>query len=92
MYNSDIKDGAFARRELLEKDALFKQKFYYTKSARYDAAKPGSIKLVPEDSESIARLSEDYKNMKDMIYGTAPDFEVILATIQTLQDEINSMN
>lgn len=92
MYNSDIKDGAFARRELLEQDAMFKQKFYYAKSARYDVAKPGSIKLVPEDSESISRLSEDYKNMKDMIYGTAPDFEAILATIQTLQDEINSMN
>ena len=38
MTNSSVKAHAFARKELLEKDVIFKQKFYYAKSAHYETA------------------------------------------------------
>ena len=31
-----MKESAFARKELLEKDVTFKQKFYYAKGAHYE--------------------------------------------------------
>lgn len=47
--NSWVKESAFARKELLEKDVAFKQKFYYTKSAHYETATLNSIELMPSD-------------------------------------------
>lgn len=47
MGNSWVKESAFKRKELLEKDITFKQKFYYAKSAHYETATLGTIMLVP---------------------------------------------
>ena len=38
MGNSWVKERAFKRKELLEKDVAFKQKFYYAKGAHYETA------------------------------------------------------
>ncbi len=88
--NSWVKESAFKRKELLEKDVAFKQKFYYAKGAHYETATLSSIELLPRKTVLNA-LQEDYQAMKNMIYGNMPEFEEILAFLEKLQGEIHKL-
>jgi predicted nucleotidyltransferase component of viral defense system len=88
--NSWVKESAFNRRELLEKDIAFKQKFYYAKGAHYETATLSSIELLPKDTVLNA-LQEDYKAMSNMIYGNIPEFEEILEFLKKLQEEVHGL-
>ena len=88
--NSWVKESAFKRKELLEKDVAFKQKFYYAKGAHYETATLSSIELLPGKT-ILNALQEDYQEMKNMIYGNIPEFEEILAFLKELQGEIHSL-
>lgn len=88
--NSWVKDSAFARKELLEKDVVFKQKFYYAKGAHYETATLDSIELLPAQ-EVLGALEEDYQAMRNMIYGNIPEFEEILAFLEKLQKEVHGL-
>lgn len=88
--NSDIKQSAFVRKELLEKDVTFKQKFYYAKSAHYETATLKTIKLLPAQ-EILQPLKEDYAAMSNMFYGDTPNFEEILMYLTELEKEIHSL-
>ena len=89
--NSWVKERAFDRKELLEKDIAFKQKFYYAKGAHYETATLSCIELVPKDTV-INDLKTDYQAMKNMIYGNIPEFEEILIFLEKLQEEIHELN
>ena len=88
--NSWVKESAFGRKELLERDVAFKQKFYYAKGAHYETATLSSIKLLPRESV-LRALQEDYQAMRNMIYGSIPEFEKILAFLEKLQEEIHGL-
>jgi hypothetical protein len=88
--NSWVKDSAFKRKELLEKDVAFKQKFYYAKGAHYETATLGSIELLPRETVLNA-LQDDYQAMRNMIYGKIPEFEEILEFLEKLQEEIHGL-
>lgn len=88
--NSWVKESAFKRKELLEKDVAFKQKFYYAKGAHYETATLSSIELLPRKA-ILNALQEDYQAMKNMIYGNIPEFEDILAFLELLQAEIHEL-
>ena len=90
MAKSPVKAAAFADIELLEKVVRFKEKFYRCPWARYNEAKPGTMKLIPSEKNTKV-LREDYEHMKNMIYGERPDFDVILSAIKALEDEINAL-
>lgn len=90
MANSNIKNLAFNRKELLEKDVIFKQKFYYAERAHYETATLSSIQLVPNEN-IIDDLRKDYGNMKSMIYGNYPNFDQIIECLRKLQDEIHHL-
>ena len=90
MSRSDVKEKAFARKELLDQDIKFKLKFYYAKNASYETAKIGTMRLVPCE-EAIKELSIDYDHMKEMIYGHKPSFTEIMESIAVLEKEINSL-
>ena len=85
-----MKESAFARKELLEKDVAFKQKFYYAKSAHYETATLNSIELMPSDGVLDA-LKADYNAMRNMIYGEIPEFEEILNYLNALQEEVHKL-
>lgn len=87
---STIKTNALSNLELLERVATFKTRFYPSKSARYDLAKPGSIKLMPP-TECMATLESDYIHMQNMIYGHKPKFSEIMDSIKSLETEINHL-
>ncbi len=88
--NSEVKKSAFERKELLEKDIAFKQKFYYAKSAHYESATLKEIKLIPTD-KIMQPLRSDYVAMSNMFYGTAPAFDEILKYLSELEKEIHSL-
>ena len=88
--NSWVKDSAFDKKELLEKDIAFKKKFYYTKGAHYETATLSSIELLPKQAVLNA-LKEDYQAMRNMIYGKIPEFEEILKFLEKLQEEIHRL-
>ena len=90
MGNSWVKERAFKRKELLEKDVAFKQKFYYAKGAHYETATLETIMLVP--GERIHKeLEDDYQAMRNMIYGNIPEFKDILVFLERLQEEIHGL-
>lgn len=66
----------------------FKDQFYPAAWANYASARPGELKLVPPEG-ILAALAEDYRAMKNMIYGDYLNFEVIIATLEQLENEIN---
>ncbi|HCJ09244.1 MAG TPA: hypothetical protein DHV96_13065 [Lachnospiraceae bacterium] len=88
--NSWVKESAFDRKELLEKDVAFKQKFYYAKGAHYETATLSSIELLPRE-DVLSALQEDYQAMRNMIYGNIPEFEEILEFLEKLQEEIHGL-
>ena len=87
---STIKANALSSLELLERVATFKTRFYPATSARYDLAKPGSLKLMPTE-ECLAALENDYTHMQNMIYGHKPKFSEIMESIKSLEIEINQL-
>lgn len=90
MSRTDVKDSAFKRKELLEQDVRFKLKFYYAKSASYETARIGTLRLVLSE-DAIRDLSIDYDHMRDMVYGEKPTFDEIMDSIAKLEGEINSL-
>ena len=88
--NSDVKMSAFARKELLEKDVAFKQKFYYAKSAHYETATLDKISLIPR-YEVMQPLKNDYAAMTNMFYGQALEFEELIKFLSQLEKEIHNL-
>ena len=84
------KKSAFERKNLLEKDIIFKQKFYYTKSAHYETATLKTINLIPS-ATILPSLKSDYIAMKNMFYGESPDFNDILTYLKQLESEIHNL-
>ena len=77
-------------KELLEKDVIFKQKFYYAKSAHYETATLKEISLIPADHIMDA-VKQDYAAMKNMIYGDYPGFETIIEQLKELEMEVHNL-
>lgn len=90
MAASTVKDSALADLKQLSDVVDFKMKFYRRGWARYDLAKPGSLKLIPGD-KVLKAVRRDYIDMRNMIFGVYPAFDEVLATLQLLEDEINGM-
>lgn len=90
MGMSDIKLKAYSDIELLERVVAFKTRFYPQNSARYDLAKPGTMKLVPS-KEFMVALNNDYNHMQNMIFGYIPSFTEIMESIRIMEIEINRL-
>jgi len=91
MASAPIKESALANLALLESVVAFKQRFYPRGWARYDLARPGTLRLVPKGRVQEA-VKADYREMRIMIYGEYPYVESILTKLQELEDEINRLS
>jgi len=87
---SPVKAAALSNRALLDDVVEFKEQFYYSSWAHYDLARPGSFRLSPPESQQPA-LERDYRAMRDMFYREPPEFAAILAGMESLELEINSL-
>jgi len=88
MAESPVRQAALGNPELLVSVVEFKQRFYPRGWARYDLAKPGTLRLVP-DGTVLAAVETDYRAMGNMIFGEVPEFAEIIRVLQQLQEEIN---
>lgn len=83
-----LKASALGKMELLEDVVAFKKKFYPRGWANYDAAKPGTLKLIPPE-RVLKAMEKDYVAMQEMIFGRCPSFEEIVVSLTSLEKEIN---
>jgi hypothetical protein len=74
--------------DLRERLFAWKGQFFGSSWARYDLAKPGTVRLVPPD-ERVAALRRDYQAMRDMYLSEPPSFDDVLAVLAELQARIN---
>lgn len=88
LSSSPVKDSALSDLELLAEVVRFKERFYPSNRARYDLAKPGSFRLIPNDRVNL-ELKADYRAMHEMIFGLVPSWDEILSGLESLEAEIN---
>jgi len=89
MANSEVKDRALKDLTLLNSVIEFNTKFYPCNWAKFDEAKPGTLKLVPPEFR-YKELMADYRAMKNMIFGEYIEFNKIIEILTKLEEEINS--
>jgi len=83
-----IAASALARPDILEKVVKFKMRFYHCLWARYEQAKPGSLRLLAPEHH-LAELKKDFKDMRAMLFGSVPAFEAIMSGLVSLEKAIN---
>jgi hypothetical protein len=83
-----IRTEALADLPLLAQVVKHKETFYPSGWARYDRARPGSLRLLPA-KDRFAALERDYRNMGVMIFGEPPAFVTIMGILGALEKEIN---
>lgn len=90
MAQTRVKLAAFADLDLFASVVAFKDKFYHRGWARYDLAKPGTMRLAPPD-HVMRTVARDYDGMRQMIFGERPAFGDMMAQISELENEINAL-
>lgn len=90
MATSNVKNIALADLELLKEVVEFKKKFYARSWADYDSAANGHLKLIPKE-EVYMVVKDDYKAMRNMIFGKYPEFDEIMEILRKLEIEINKL-
>lgn len=88
MAQGPLRAEALADLPLLAQVVKHKETFYPSAWARYDLARPGSLRLVPA-KDRVAALERDYGNMGVMIFGEPPVFGTIMETLTLLEKEVN---
>ena len=83
MAQSPIKDSALEKLDLLESVVHFKDTFFRRGWTHYDLARPGTFRLIPDDSR-LTELNNDYRQMQIMIFGRIPDFSEIIDILSKL--------
>ena len=89
LVKTDAGKKALLQYDLLERVADYKAMFWPQKSARYDLARAGTLRLVPDDPTQRL-LRADFISMQEMFFGSPPSFEEVMATLESTEREINS--
>jgi hypothetical protein len=89
MYEHGIGREAMKNTDLLLKVAEHKSIFFASAAARYPEARPGTLRLVPPGSR-LGELRRDYRSMQEMIFGTPPTFDHIMAVLGEIESAINA--
>jgi hypothetical protein len=88
LWNHPTRNKCVERLDLLDRVARHKSLFFGSAWASYDAAKPGTLKLVPPEFR-LSELARDYEKMKPMFLKDPPTFAEILETIADAEQFIN---
>lgn len=88
MMGSEVGRYAEADLRMLDEVVAFKTRFYPSRWANYETARPGTLRLAPR-AEQVAELEADYRRMGVMIFGEAPGFSEILRGLGELQARVN---
>ena len=74
--------------DLLARVVRHKRIYFQSAWANYDAARLGSLRLVPP-ARRLADLKSDYQQMLPMFTETPPPFDEILRQLRSIEDSIN---
>jgi len=86
-----VLEQALRAIELLDRVAVFKGVYFKAGWARYDEARPGTLRLMPGE-RLIGPLKRDYAGMRPMFFDEPPPFEQILEGLFELERRINETN
>ncbi len=89
LAQSPVWQRAMAAMGLLDRVAVHKSVFFKTAWAHYDTARPGTLRLTPND-QIVGELRRDYLGMRPMFFRTPPPFEEILASLPEMEAKINN--
>ena len=90
LARSKVKSRALAAPELLADVADHKVLLFRSAWAKYEEAKPGTLRLVPQPTFRAA-LATDYRDMREMFFDEPPPFEDVMAELESLESEIHSL-
>ena len=90
LLDTEEGNAATTDLDLLAQVAKHKATFFRSGWASYDTARPGTLRLMPDEAR-IRDLRADYRAMAPMMFDkTPPSFDVILAKVAALQERINT--
>lgn len=90
LSRAGVAEAALQDLPLLRSVADFKERFYPSRSARYDLARPGTIRLLP-DEDQLTELARDYRRMETMFYSSPPEWKVLVHELRRLERAINNL-
>lgn len=88
LMNSDLGTAALADLNLAQDCVRHARMFFNRPDYDLASAQPGSFALTPVDG-MIEELRRDYASTVAMIFGEAPSFDAILASVRTLETAAN---
>ena len=89
MLRTRIGQNASRDLAMLEDVRIFKDVYYYTASAHYDLAKPGTLVVVP-DEDRTRELAIDYRNMRQMFLSDPPPFAQVVEQLRDFEEQVNA--
>ncbi len=88
MLDTETGKAAVADLELGADCVAHAKKFFNRPDFNLGTAEPGTFSLLPSD-DMAGWLMGDYKNTEAMIFGETPSFDAILASIGSLEEQLN---
>lgn len=86
---NNLTQAALQDTNLLNDVVRNKVIYFPSKWANYDEAHIGTLRIYPNEA-FIEQLKLDHKNMTEMFFGNAPDFNDTLSAIQNIERAINN--
>lgn len=88
MFGSDVGRQALADLKLGADCIAHARTFFNRPDFNLANAIPGTFSLLPEGG-MVDRLAVDYENTEPMIFGQAPEFKAIMASIEAIEEVLN---
>jgi hypothetical protein len=88
LYRHEYGQLAMKDFGLLASVVEHKKIFFREAAARYDLAKPGSLRVCPPEVH-VAQIRNDYRDMREMFFTEAPPFDAVMADLRELEDRVN---
>lgn len=88
LLNSKYKDESVKRVDLLKRVSEHKQIYFRSARAKYEDAKPGTLKLVPP-THVFDEMKRDYVQMGEMIFSKPPAWDDIIGGVRQFEIEFN---
>ncbi len=88
LYEKGIGKQALRDTNLLLKVAEHKDVFFPAASAKYEEARPGTLRLVPPQAR-LLELEQDYRKMQEMIFREPPSLGHILDVLGEIEALVN---
>ena len=88
MFGSEEGKAALVDLKLGKDCIAHARTFFNRPDYNLASAISGTFSLLPE-GEMAERLAFDYENTKAMIFGQAPEFETIIASVKSIEEMLN---